>query len=167
MKESNFFMPLLILGPRSSAREMDVYLQPLIKELKELWSFDVRTYDSLTNHFFQLYIALLWMINDFPTYGDLSEWSTKAYQTCPICMRDRSSFGIRGKIAFMGHQRYLPYNYVWLRSKLHDGSVEHRPPTFVLNGHDILEQLDLLKFSPLKDKKRKRAMDWTKRSIFF
>ncbi|KAA0067413.1 putative transposase [Cucumis melo var. makuwa] len=66
MKETNFFMSLLIPGPKSPDREIDVYLQPLIEELKELWTFGVRTYDSLTGQFFQLYAALLWTINDFP-----------------------------------------------------------------------------------------------------
>ncbi|KAA0053772.1 uncharacterized protein E6C27_scaffold135G001570 [Cucumis melo var. makuwa] len=95
MKETNFFMSLLIPGPKSPGREINVYLQPLIEELKELWTFGVHTYDSLTDQFFQLYAALLWTIDDFPAYGDLSGWSTKGYQACPICMGDRSSFGIR------------------------------------------------------------------------
>ncbi|KAA0053370.1 CACTA en-spm transposon protein [Cucumis melo var. makuwa] len=87
--KTNFFMSLLIPSPRSPGREIDVYLQPLIEELKELWTFGVR-------------------------------WSTKGYGACPICMGDRSSFGIRGRISFMGHRRYLP---VWRRSRLHDGKV--------------------------------------------
>ena len=49
MKETIFFMLLLIPGPKSLGRETDVYLQPLIEELKELWTFEVRTYDSLTS----------------------------------------------------------------------------------------------------------------------
>ncbi|KAA0032834.1 uncharacterized protein E5676_scaffold359G00110 [Cucumis melo var. makuwa] len=95
MKEINFFMSLLIPDPRSSGMEIDVYLQPLIEELKELWTFRVHTYDSLTSQLFQLHVALLWTINDFPTYGDLSGWSTKGYQACLICMGDRSSFRIQ------------------------------------------------------------------------
>ncbi|TYK30597.1 CACTA en-spm transposon protein [Cucumis melo var. makuwa] len=47
------------------------------------------------DQFFQLYATLLWTINDFPTYGDLSWWSKKGYQACPICMGDRSSFRIQ------------------------------------------------------------------------
>ncbi|KAL0555887.1 hypothetical protein IC582_004388 [Cucumis melo] len=142
MKETNFFMSLLIPGPKSPGREIDVYLQPLIEELKDLWTFGVRTYDSLTGQFFQLYVALLWTINDFPAYGDLSGWSTKGYQACPICMGDRSSFGVRGRISFMGHRRYLPQNHMWRRSRLHDGKVERKAPPVVMNGHEILEQLD-------------------------
>ncbi|TYK18968.1 uncharacterized protein E5676_scaffold418G00580 [Cucumis melo var. makuwa] len=173
MKETNFFMSLLIPGPKSPGREIDVYLQPLIEELKDLWTFGVRTYDSLTGQFFQLYAALLWTINDFPAYGDLSGWSTKGYQACPICMSDRSSFGIRGRISFMGHRRYLPQNHVWRRSRLHDGKVERKAPPVVMNGHEILEQLDQLEFPvmskhpSIQDKKRKRALNWTKKSIFF
>ncbi|KAL0560440.1 hypothetical protein IC582_000845 [Cucumis melo] len=173
MKETNFFMSLLIPGPKSSGREIDVYLQPLIEELKDLWTFEVRTYDSLTSQFFQLYAALLWTINDFPAYGDLSGWSTKGYQACPICMGDRSSFEIRGRISFMGHRRYLPQNHVWRRSRLHDGKVERKAPPMVMNGDEILEQLDQLEFPvmskhpSIQDKKKKRALNWTKKSIFF
>ena len=88
-------------------------------------------------------------------------------------MGDKSSFEIREKIVFMGHQHYLPDNHVLRRSKLHNGIVERRPRLIILNGHDILEQLNSLEFPmmikhpSLKDKERKRAMNWTKRSIFF
>ena len=41
MKESNFFMSLLIPSPSSLGRKIDVYLQPLIEELKELCNFGV------------------------------------------------------------------------------------------------------------------------------
>ena len=72
---------------------------------------------------------------------------------------------IRGKISFMRHQCYLPENYVWHRNKLYNGKEQHRPPPIVMNGHDILEQLDSLVFSvmskhlSLKDNKRKRALN--------
>ena len=36
MKEINFFMLVLIPDPRSPNKEIDVYFQPLIEELKEL-----------------------------------------------------------------------------------------------------------------------------------
>ena len=106
----------------------------------------MRTYDSLTGQFFQLSVVLLWTINDFPPYGDLSGWSTKRYQACPICMGDRSSFGIRGRISFMGHRRYFPQNHVWRRSMLHDRKVERKAPPVVMNGHEILKQLYRLEF---------------------
>ena len=168
MKESN----LLIPDPRSHNRKIDVYLQPLIGELKELWNFCVCTHDSLIESVLSVVYNLV-IINDFSAYGDLSGWTTKEYQACLICTRDRPSFEIRRKISFMGHRRYLSVNHVWRRSKLHNGKVELKAPPVVMNGHEILEQLDLLEFQvmskhlSLKDKKRKRALSWTKRSIFF
>ena len=48
-EKSNFFMSLLILDPKSRGRKIDVYLQPLIEELKNLWTYGVRTHDCVTN----------------------------------------------------------------------------------------------------------------------
>ncbi|KAA0032076.1 transposase [Cucumis melo var. makuwa] len=89
MKESNFFMSLLVPGPKSPGKEIDT-------------------------------------INDFPSYGDLSGWSMKGYQACPTCKEDTSSFGIKGKISFMGHRHYLPSDHIWRRSRQHDGKPERR-----------------------------------------
>ena len=36
MKESFFMMSLLIPGPQAPCKDMDIYLHPLIDELKEL-----------------------------------------------------------------------------------------------------------------------------------
>ena len=112
MKETNFFMSPLIPILRSPSRKIDVYLQPLIEEFKELRNFGVRMYDSLTYQFFQLHATLLWAINDFLSYDDLLGWSTKGYQVSLICMGDRSSFEIRGRISIMGLRRYLLEDHV-------------------------------------------------------
>ncbi|GKB37404.1 retrotransposon gag domain, retroviral aspartyl protease [Tanacetum coccineum] len=37
MKESNFMLTLLILGPKSPGKDIDVYLRPLIEDLQVLW----------------------------------------------------------------------------------------------------------------------------------
>ncbi|GJZ97386.1 hypothetical protein Tco_0669839 [Tanacetum coccineum] len=37
MKETSLMLTMLIPGPKSPAKDIDVYLQPLIKELQELW----------------------------------------------------------------------------------------------------------------------------------
>ncbi|XXG72577.1 hypothetical protein AAC387_Pa07g1644 [Persea americana] len=46
MKQSFFMLSVLILGPKSLGSDTDVYLQPLIEELKELWIDGVETYDA-------------------------------------------------------------------------------------------------------------------------
>ncbi|GKF55822.1 hypothetical protein Tco_0166162 [Tanacetum coccineum] len=47
MKEISLMLTTLIPGPRSPAKDIDVYLQPLIKELQELWK-GVWTKDAAT-----------------------------------------------------------------------------------------------------------------------
>ena len=86
MKAPFTFLSLLILGSRSPGKEIDIYLQPLIDELNELWVDGIQTYDSFSASFFQLRAALLWTINDFPAYGDLSGWRTKGYKACRFAM---------------------------------------------------------------------------------
>lgn len=110
MKETFIFMSLLIPGPKEPGNDIDVYLRPLIDELKELWEHGVDTYDSVTKEIFRLYAALLWTINNFPAYGNLSGWSTKGNMACPICNKDTGSMYLRNgrKLCYMGHRRFLP-----------------------------------------------------------
>ena len=65
MKQPFIYMSLLIPGPKSPRNDIDVYLRPLIDELKELWEVGVETYDVSTNETFQMHASLLWTINDF------------------------------------------------------------------------------------------------------
>ena len=41
MKEPYSLMSLLILGPENPGNDIDVFLRPLIDELKELWEWGV------------------------------------------------------------------------------------------------------------------------------
>ncbi|KAL5807331.1 hypothetical protein ACOSQ4_030064 [Xanthoceras sorbifolium] len=46
MKEPFMMLSLLIPGPHAPSKNIDVYLRPLIDELKELWEYGVKTYDA-------------------------------------------------------------------------------------------------------------------------
>ena len=92
MKDEMLFLTCLVPGPRSPKAKMDVYLQPLIKELQLLWDEGVHTYDISMEQNFQMRAALMWTINDFPAYGMLSGWSTSGYKACPHCIEEPDSF---------------------------------------------------------------------------
>lgn len=83
MKDPYMMMTLLILGVRSSGNEIDVYLEPLIVELKDMWNHSVRMYDALTWSYFQMHATLCWIGNDFIAYGNLLGWGTKGNLTYP------------------------------------------------------------------------------------
>lgn len=46
MKQSNILLSLLIPGPKGPGINIDVYLQPLIDDLKILWEGGIDTYDA-------------------------------------------------------------------------------------------------------------------------
>ena len=83
-------MSLLIPGPQAPGKDIDVYLQPLIDELKYLWEKGVMTYDASKKESFMMHAAVLWTIHDFLAYRTLFGWSTKGYKACPICMKTLS-----------------------------------------------------------------------------
>ena len=72
MKDTFFIMSLLIPGPTALGNDIDVYLQPLLEKLKELWEKDVVSYDTSTEETFRLYASIFWTTNDYPAYGNLS-----------------------------------------------------------------------------------------------
>ncbi|XP_075087801.1 uncharacterized protein LOC142169788 [Nicotiana tabacum] len=76
MKDPYFMMTLLISSPKSPGNDIDVYLQPMIEELKELWK-GVETYDAYSKTNFMMRVAIMWTINNFSAYGNLSGWLTK------------------------------------------------------------------------------------------
>ena len=45
--------------------DIDVYLQPLVKDLKELWCDGMPPFDSSKNEIFRMHAALIWTIYGF------------------------------------------------------------------------------------------------------
>ncbi|XP_057999322.1 uncharacterized protein LOC131178381 [Hevea brasiliensis] len=68
MKQSNFILSMLIPGPEGPGDAIDIYLQPLVEELKELWETGIDTFDAYALYF-QVTCGLLWTINDFLHMG--------------------------------------------------------------------------------------------------
>ncbi|XP_062075514.1 uncharacterized protein LOC133779583 [Humulus lupulus] len=77
MKREFLMMALLIPGRRAPGKDIYVYLEPLIDELKELWENGVRTLYIINKEYFTMRAAVLWTINDFPAYGTVSGYSTQ------------------------------------------------------------------------------------------
>ncbi|XP_073113085.1 uncharacterized protein [Elaeis guineensis] len=126
MKSPFNLLALLIPGPRAPGRDIDIFLEPLIEELQYLWEEGCEIYDHVVGGIFRIHAALLWTVNDFPAYGDISGWCTKGYKACPTCNDDITSDRIREKICFTGHRRFLPDDHRWRRSLKFNGKHERR-----------------------------------------
>ena len=109
MKQTSFILSMIIPGKQMPGNNIDVYLQPLIQELRELWHDGVQTLDSSKNEMFKMRAALMWTISDFPGLGTLSGWNTHTSLAFPTCNFDTNSCRLkRGrKWCFMGHRRFL------------------------------------------------------------
>ena len=94
MKEEYMFLTVIVPGPKNPKNNLDVFLQPLITELKELWEVGIETYDVSKKRNFQLRAALMWTISDFPAYSMLSGWGTAGKYACPDCMEDSDAFSL-------------------------------------------------------------------------
>ncbi|XP_043694159.1 uncharacterized protein LOC122644850 [Telopea speciosissima] len=133
---------------------------------------------------FKLRACLLWTINDFLAYGNLSGWSTKCALACPCCNKDTVSRWLKygRKHCYLGHRRFLPPDHKFHSDRRSfDGHEGHRVQPKTLSGFDVLEQLWGAQFPPFgkdnidKDgRKRKRGLqkpelpfNWKKKSIFF
>nr|XP_043611316.1 uncharacterized protein LOC122582917 [Erigeron canadensis] len=176
MVDASFMLTLLIPGRDSPGKHIDVFLRPLIDELKLLWDNGVETYDCESKQTFNMHAVLLWTINDFPAYGYLSGWTTSGYKACPVCNDDACSIGIRDKIAYMGHRRFLQENHSWRNARDFNGKIETRLAPKPISGDDCLRQLEHIsihqhgKHPAHVGTKRKRNtgdLNWSKKSIFF
>jgi hypothetical protein len=107
MEESNFMMALLILGLASPKKDFDLFLEPLVEDLLELW-FGVRVYDRLSGKMFNLRVVVLWCIQDYPALSTLLGHTTKGYFACIHCNKNRRSYNLRSKIGYFGHYHFLP-----------------------------------------------------------
>ncbi|KAK9110572.1 hypothetical protein Sjap_018632 [Stephania japonica] len=95
MKKEVMFLTVIVPGPNSPTHQIDVFLQPLVKELQELWHNGVSTYDVSTKTNFLMRAALMWTVSDFPAYSMLSGWSTHDKKACPYCMDDTDAFQLK------------------------------------------------------------------------
>jgi hypothetical protein len=91
---------------------IDVFLQPLVEELKMLWRPNIQALDFAKlegHHFFILCAMVIWTINDFSGYGLLFGCMHQGYVSCPKCgpqTTSRHSTSLK-KSMYMGHYKWL------------------------------------------------------------
>lgn len=129
-------MSLLISGPDYPGQNINVYLQPLLEEL-ELWDVGVETYDAYGKQNFQMHVAVLWTISDFPSYGILPGWSTSGHYSCLCCLDETDFSQLRTKTCYMGYHRFLPKNHHFRKNKVDfNGKEERRGKPRQLSGDE-------------------------------
>ncbi|XP_074282878.1 uncharacterized protein LOC141607428 [Silene latifolia] len=191
MKPSSFLLSCIIPGKTSPGIDIDVYMKPLLHELKLLWE-GIDTFDAYEGNVFKLRAALHSTINDFPAYAMLSGWSTMGYDACPRCTHSTNSGRFGGKICYVGHRKWLDEDHHYrFEGNLFDGTIENGTAPKAVTGSDILRQQQSINYiygqSKRRQKRKKRTREigvltnlvsndhnkddecnlWNKKSVFF
>jgi hypothetical protein len=119
MATKRFFMLLTLLIPGKEQVKLennDVYLQPLIDELQELWQPGVPAWDlskQPNDQLFNLRAMVIWTIHDYPRYGLLTGCAYQGYKACLLCGPDITSRYSKPllKCVYYESQRWLPEDH--------------------------------------------------------
>ncbi|WVZ15584.1 hypothetical protein V8G54_013150 [Vigna mungo] len=176
MSKQYMFLTCLIPGPWNPKVGIDVSLEPLIDDLKKVWS-GVLTYNISRRQNFIMRAMLMWTINDFPAYGMLSGWSTHGKLACPHCIEHSKGFRLyhrRKNSWFDSHQRFLRNEHAFRRNrkafKKGEVDMEHAPPYLMgtevwnrVNGYPKVTENG----APPRIDGYGEWHNWTKKSIFW
>ena len=140
---------------------MGVYLEPLVNEIKITWDEGKKTYDAHSRSFFNMKVILMWVIHDFPAYGNMVGCTTKGFCSCSICGRNTGSMYLKysRKCVYMGNRRYLPINNKYRSQKRpFNGKSEHLIAPTIVPVLDIFTETKGReeKWGKSKSTKRKR-----------
>lgn len=178
MKPQSIILSTLIPGPKAPGNDIDVYLQPLLSELKDLWRNGISTYDACNKEMFQMRAALLWTVSDFPGLGNLSGWNTYAKNACPTCADKTDALYLKHgkKLSFRGHRRFLPLDSEIRTVASYEKPEQRELDLTPLSGSDVLSMTQYKNVVYGKSNASKPAARvktgsmeqmWRKRSIFF
>ena len=143
-KKFFIMLALLIPGKQSVTSEFfDVYLEPLVEELVQLWK-GVNAYDvlkDLGSRSFRLRAVLLWTIQDFTGYGTVASVAHQGYVACPVCgqhFKGEHSVEL-GKQTYTDTRRWLPHDDPWRSPSMKDhfnGCEEERGKPNVVTAEE-------------------------------
>nr|ABA97043.1 transposon protein, putative, CACTA, En/Spm sub-class [Oryza sativa Japonica Group] len=164
--------------PKQPGNDIDVYLRPLVEDLKQLWKKEgVPVWDEDKQEEFNLRALLFVTINDWPALSNLSGQSNKGYKVCTHCMDETESTYLKHcrKVVYMGHHRFLAANHpVRKKGKHFEHKADHRTKPKHHSGKTVFAMVKDLKVvfgkgpgSQHIESEDGHAAMWKKNSIFW
>ena len=131
-------MPLLIQGPRQPGNDIDVFLEPVIDELVEMFENGVEdVWDKYKKEHVTIKGVLIATIIDLSGRGSLFEEKTKGYTGCVECLDNTDAVHLpkNSKIVYMEHRWFLPKDHPYRKNKKDfDGTIEKSLPPKYRDG---------------------------------
>ena len=142
-------LTILVCGPKQPSDLIDVYLRPLVDDLKTLWKPGVKeVWDEFERKDFTLHAMLFTTINDNPAHCNLSSQSKRKGEACPHCLDETCSLWLRKskKFIFLGHRRFLPKKHPYQNMDYQfDGEKENRMAPQHMFGVELQLQVKNIK----------------------
>ena len=146
LSTKKYFMMLAILipGPRSvTGEQFDVFLDPLIDELLELWHHGVYCRDvsnyKRSSHFV-MRAMVIWTVGDYPAYGMMAGTVTKGFVGCTVCgegFRSRRSKVLHKNVFCNCARRWLPDRHPLREDTTNFEGPEHRAAPPPITGFQV------------------------------
>jgi hypothetical protein len=171
MKRKYIMLSMMITGPKQLENAIDVYLNPLIEDLKILWAEGIDVFDSHSHDYFKMRAMLFCTINDFPAYGDIFGYSVNGHKACPICEEHTCYHQLKHgrKTVYLVHRKFLKLNHPYRRlRKAFNGHPKNKIDPKALTGKQVYKRLKSV--NVIFGKKQKKSVEkniWKKRSVFF
>ena len=99
---------MLISGPKQPGNDIDVFLEPLMEDMKMLWEEGVKMMDAFVKKEFTLKAIIFVTIIDYPGLFSLSG-QIKGKSGCVVCIDGTCYTYLSGsnKLVYMRHRRFL------------------------------------------------------------
>jgi hypothetical protein len=147
------FLSLIIPGPDYPGKNISVYMQPLIDELKEAWVTGFRTYDAAQKNHFQMHVWYHYSLHDLPAYGLFIGWGVHGKFPCPQCKSALEFYWLEEGhkyCCFDMHRQFLradhPFRQDTKNFRKGVTVTQTAPPR--LTGQQILDELNALQDDP-------------------
>jgi hypothetical protein len=142
-------LTILVSGPKQPGDRIDVYLRPLVDDLKILWKPSVpQVWDEYKREEFTMHAMLFTTINDNPAQHNLSGQSKRKCAACPHCLEDTCLVWLRhSKIyVFMEHLLFLGKKHpCWAMDCQFNGAKENREAPLHVTGYVVYSKVKDIK----------------------
>jgi hypothetical protein len=151
-------LTIFVSGTKQPGDRIDVYLRPLVDDLKILWKPCVpKVWDDYKCEEFTMHAMLFTTINDNPAHHNLFGQSKRKGTACPHCLEDTCAVWLRQskKYVFMGHHRFLgPWIVSLMEKRRIEASLHVTGDLVHLKVKDIktIEELPKLTKNPWQKK---------------
>jgi hypothetical protein len=131
-KRKYLILSILIQGPKQASINIEVFLDPLMKDMKKLWNKGVRMWDQYQQEYFTLYSIIFFCINDAP--GDFTvSWQIKGKSgICPIYVGGTAPMYLPSsrKLVYMQHRQFLSRKHKYRKIEDYfDNTIEKNSAT--------------------------------------